>query len=488
MPDRDPEASPNARLLTVLIWAGVGLAPVAALVVLLGGSDNSIRFAVLLVAVCVVLIGAALLIRNDPVLLKMDVEDRVEALREELREEITASAHASGNRVRALQDEMTRMRAAGSPAMGLPPASARAAAPAAGRPMGPPPMGVPPMGPPPMGGRAGVPAPAMTEPGHLPEPGHSTGGRPVPAMPEPDYPAGGRAVPGTTEAGYPAGGRAVPGMTEAGYPAGGRASAAVPGRAAVSVPGRTDGWAADEDQPPTSRPAVASASVAPPGGHTAVARIPAVAPVTGSASVPLATAGPRAAGAAAVAAAAVPHQRGNAAVPPPSGSAYQAGYVADDDEAEPQGFGGYGPGPSGSAWAERSEPVPYGGSGYDAAEPEPPAEPKPSRRHAAPDTGTDLARYGLGTDYGVDETGDATWTGTGDYHYSDPAAPSAFGIETSSFFAEAEEDQEQEPDESAQGTDYAQPADRYAQNGYGPDPMGPHHGWAPRSQEHPGRW
>ncbi|MEU8613460.1 hypothetical protein AB0C29_36290, partial [Actinoplanes sp. NPDC048791] len=119
MPDRDPEASPNARLLTALIWAGVGLAPVAALVALLGGSDNSIRFAVLLIAVCVVLIGAALLVRNDPVLLKMDVEDQVTAMRDELREEIAASARGTGQRVKALQDEMTRMRAAGSPVAAL---------------------------------------------------------------------------------------------------------------------------------------------------------------------------------------------------------------------------------------------------------------------------------------------------------------------------------------------------------------------------------
>src|SRR3954449_10237175 len=104
MPDREPEAHQHARLLTVLIWAGVGLAPVAALVVLLGGSESAVRFAVLLIAVCVVLIGAALLIRNDPVLLGMDVEARVEALREELRQEITASAHATGHRVTALQD------------------------------------------------------------------------------------------------------------------------------------------------------------------------------------------------------------------------------------------------------------------------------------------------------------------------------------------------------------------------------------------------
>jgi hypothetical protein len=373
-------------------------------------------------------------------------------------------------------------------------------------------------------------------------------------------------MPGRPPGSVPA---ALPGRSS------GPATAAVPGRAAVSVPGRTDddwaddgrtadtgdgwtadasdgwtadasdgwtddtgwtddadnGWTGDDDQAPApappGRPAVATASVAPPGGHTAVARIPAVgavAPVTGNASAP------RAAGSAAVASAAVPSQRGSSGVPPTSGSAYQAGY---DDEAgtAPHEFGGYGPGPSGSAWAERSEPAPYGSGGYETADP-PPAEPRParpSRRHAAPDTGTDLARYGLGspaapapqtygtatpevhgsdygtdygsdfgTDFGTEQTGDATWTSAGGYQYADPEAPSAFGIETSSFFAEAEAEAEVDPDvenaagahedEPVQAADYAQPADRYAQNGYGPDPMGPHHGWAPRSQEHPGRW
>ncbi len=94
MSDRDAQNG-QPRLLRALIWAGVGLAPVAALVVLLGSSAGPTRFGVLLVAVSVVLLGAALLIRNDPVLLRMDVEDRVtdevNALRDELRSEIAAS-------------------------------------------------------------------------------------------------------------------------------------------------------------------------------------------------------------------------------------------------------------------------------------------------------------------------------------------------------------------------------------------------------------
>jgi hypothetical protein len=72
-------------------------------------------------------------------------------------------------------------------------------------------------------------------------------------------------------------------------------------------------------------------------------------------------------------------------VPPPAGGGYAA----------PAGQGGsYGPGLSGSAWAERGADAEY--DGPDAAyAAEAPAERRPSRRHAAPDTGTDIARYGL---------------------------------------------------------------------------------------------
>jgi hypothetical protein len=121
MPDREalkePTGGPSARLLRALIWAGVSLAPVAAVVVvLLGATDAAERFAIVLIAACVVLIGASMLVRSDPVLLAMDVEDRVaaevDALRDGLREEFAAAARATHHRVRAMQDETGRLRAA----------------------------------------------------------------------------------------------------------------------------------------------------------------------------------------------------------------------------------------------------------------------------------------------------------------------------------------------------------------------------------------
>jgi hypothetical protein len=98
MPERDTQSGHSARLLRGLVWAGVVLAPIAAAVVLVGGDASSARFAVLLMAVSVVLIGASVLIRADPVLLRMDVEDRVaeevDGLRRQLRAEFASAAPA----------------------------------------------------------------------------------------------------------------------------------------------------------------------------------------------------------------------------------------------------------------------------------------------------------------------------------------------------------------------------------------------------------
>jgi hypothetical protein len=157
MSDRDAENGHSARLLRTLIWAGVGLAPVAALVVLLGGSDGSVRLAVLLIAACVVLIGASMLIRSDPVLLRMDVEDRVaaelDALRDEMRDELRGELAAARAAVAAPARREPGLTTGGR-------AAVRASA------------GVP-------GGRAAVPPPMPGPmPGHVP--GHAPG--PIPGQ------------------------------------------------------------------------------------------------------------------------------------------------------------------------------------------------------------------------------------------------------------------------------------------------------------------
>jgi len=120
--DRDPKPGQSARLPRALIWAGVGLAPVAAAVALLGGSNGWLRFAVVLIAVCAVLIGTSILIRSDPVLLGMETEDRVaaetDAVRKELRAEFAAAARVTHHRVQSLQEDFGRLR--GAPAVAAP--------------------------------------------------------------------------------------------------------------------------------------------------------------------------------------------------------------------------------------------------------------------------------------------------------------------------------------------------------------------------------
>jgi hypothetical protein len=106
-------------LLPGLLWAGVGLAPVAALLVLFGGDNTGImRVAVLLAIVAVVLIGVSMAFRRDPDAMRTQVEDMVfeelDVLREDLREDITTAARAThkslGARVVTLQESVDALR------------------------------------------------------------------------------------------------------------------------------------------------------------------------------------------------------------------------------------------------------------------------------------------------------------------------------------------------------------------------------------------
>jgi hypothetical protein len=120
MPDPDADEQRSARLLTALVWGGVALTPIAVLVALIGSGDGSLRFAVLLLAVSIVLIGSSMLIRNDPTLLRLDLDDRVaeavDAVREEMRDEIAAAARATHHRVQTLQDDIVRFQSQRPPA------------------------------------------------------------------------------------------------------------------------------------------------------------------------------------------------------------------------------------------------------------------------------------------------------------------------------------------------------------------------------------
>ncbi|MEV1329543.1 hypothetical protein AB0J20_08190 [Micromonospora costi] len=90
-----PDTKRSPGLLTVLFWIGVGLAPVAALILLVADGNGPLRFAAVLAIVAVVLIGLSIALRTDGDGGQARIEevlDEMEQLRRELRGEIVAAA------------------------------------------------------------------------------------------------------------------------------------------------------------------------------------------------------------------------------------------------------------------------------------------------------------------------------------------------------------------------------------------------------------
>jgi hypothetical protein len=272
MSDREPENGHSTRLLRALIWSGIGLATVAALVVLVGG-DGPERFAVLLVTVCVVLLGASLLIRNDPVLLRMHVEDRladqVGALREELRGEVAAAT----------------ARVAATPSAGAPGRkSAVGAAPAGSPSAGPASVGSASVGPVSVGstsmGSARVAAPDIGW-ARLAQPdvGSARVAPPDAGSASIGSASVGPPAVGSVRAGSASGGPASGSSDARGATASAAGAAAVPGRRVASAPG----W-------PDPRPAPRTFDPGSLGAHSPVGAagpsVGAANPSVGAASVP----------------------------------------------------------------------------------------------------------------------------------------------------------------------------------------------------------
>ncbi|GAA0545017.1 hypothetical protein GCM10010172_28310 [Paractinoplanes ferrugineus] len=361
MPDRDPDAGHSARLLRGLIWAGVLLAPLAAVVVLLGQSSGSVRFAVLLIAVSVVLVGSAVLIRSDPVLQRGHVEERVaeevEALRVQLRAEFGHAAPPAAAGFLPDAPPAPGFFPDAPPAPGFFPDAQPAPAgffqdapPAADGPfpVAPPPRRADPAdqrrADPAGGGRASTHAPAAAVAAVRPAPGMTSGARPV-------APPAGPAVPRQRGAASVA----VP------------PSAPTPPRAAAAVrPGGTYG-----------RPESLDSDFGASDGYSDVAAAP-----NGPG---YAAAGPPSNGAGHAAGGPPSNPAGYAAAGPPSnGSGYAAG-------AGPSGAGyaAVGEGPSGNVY---SGPVPDGGE-YGYAD--------PSDGFEAPGYSTEYGSDGAyGTEYG----------------------------------------------------------------------------------------
>ncbi|WP_200210242.1 hypothetical protein [Micromonospora coerulea] len=89
-----PADKRTSSLLTVLFWIGVGLAPMAALILLVADGNGPLRFGAVLAILAVVLIGLSIALRADgggPAGSEQ-LRDEIEQLRRELRGEIVAAA------------------------------------------------------------------------------------------------------------------------------------------------------------------------------------------------------------------------------------------------------------------------------------------------------------------------------------------------------------------------------------------------------------
>ncbi|MEV6965856.1 hypothetical protein AB0M47_12150 [Hamadaea sp. NPDC051192] len=108
----------NVKLPTGLLWAGVGVAPLAALALLIGSGDRSLRAAIGLALLSVVLIGLAIVLRPAPDSVKVELEDtiydEIDVVREDVRNDITTAARAThrafAERFQHLQETVDQLR------------------------------------------------------------------------------------------------------------------------------------------------------------------------------------------------------------------------------------------------------------------------------------------------------------------------------------------------------------------------------------------
>jgi hypothetical protein len=107
------------RLLTVLFWAGVALAPLAALVLLMGKGMGPPRAAAVLAVSAVVLIGLSITLGRDSETVRLDLEEtllkEINMLRQDVRQDIASAVRAThtafGGRVQLLHETVDVLRA-----------------------------------------------------------------------------------------------------------------------------------------------------------------------------------------------------------------------------------------------------------------------------------------------------------------------------------------------------------------------------------------
>jgi len=119
MPAPDPPVERrDGRLLNVLFWTGVGLAPLAALLLLIGQEGGPLRVALVLALLAVILIGLSITLRRGSKAARLDFEDQlfdeIEALRRDVREDIATAARAThrafGEKLQVLYQSVEALR------------------------------------------------------------------------------------------------------------------------------------------------------------------------------------------------------------------------------------------------------------------------------------------------------------------------------------------------------------------------------------------
>src|SRR5258705_14019988 len=107
MPANHPADVRRGKVPHWLFWGGMGLAPLSVLILLFGQSTGTIRVAVTLAVITIVLLAVSIAMRPSVEMLRVDIEhrvlDEVERVRVRAREETTTAAR---NTHRALTDKI----------------------------------------------------------------------------------------------------------------------------------------------------------------------------------------------------------------------------------------------------------------------------------------------------------------------------------------------------------------------------------------------
>jgi hypothetical protein len=260
-------------LATPLFWGGVGLAPLASLLLLVAEGSGPLRVAAVLAVLAVVLIGLSITLRGDAESVRVDLEEtllgEIDELRGDSRKDIATAARAThkafGEKFQLLQNDVEALRGQLDAVRAASPAPAAFPAPAAGRSTaGPGPGAAVP-------GAVGTAAPAgaagrsMAHPPPVPVSGPGGGAGDWFA---PDVPVAATArvgLPGTPPTGPVPTGRAA-------RPPAGSAPVGVPsaGSARVGVPPVGSAWAAEPSDPIDAPPLRSG----PPAGFASVRPAP----------------------------------------------------------------------------------------------------------------------------------------------------------------------------------------------------------------------